>query len=274
MKTFLSRESPAASCEILSYNDFFCGAYDAIINCVGIADPNKQVSNPYESFVVTERFDNMAIEYAKANAGTRYVNFTSGAIFGTEFQNPVHEDTIAEFHPNSLVPADCYRISKLNSEAKHRFLPDLPIVDIRIFSFFSRFIDLNAGFMLSEIAKCVLEEKPFKTTASDIVRDYISPEDLFLLLSKILSANPMNVAFDARSVKETRKFEILAALHDKFNLKIETVGEGQSSSLGQKRSYYSMSSLARDVMHFNASCTSLECIEQEMTSLLKSTVSR
>jgi hypothetical protein len=87
MEDFLNREKPSATWKISSYDSFHNGNYSAIINCVGIADPKKQKSNPYESFTVTEYYDNMCIDYTRSHAATRYINFSSGAVLELNSQS-------------------------------------------------------------------------------------------------------------------------------------------------------------------------------------------
>ena len=40
-----------------------------------------------------------------------------------------------------------YALSKINSEIKHRKLKHLNIIDLRLFSFFSRFMNLKSKFL-------------------------------------------------------------------------------------------------------------------------------
>lgn len=267
--SFLESEKPKARGTVLPFDSFPSGTYDAVINCVGIADPRKQKADPYQSFVVTERFDNLALEYLRSRPETRYVNFSSGAVFGTEFPEPVTEDSTATFRPNDLRPADCYRIAKLNAEAKHRCLRDLAIVDIRVFSFFSRHIDLDAGFLLSEIVRCLLEKKPFRTNPEDIVRDYISPDDLFRLVARVLESPPMNAVVDAASAAPVRKFELLSALQKEFGLVVEVSGDTGHTVSGRKSEYYSKGAAAREKFGFSASLSSIACVLKECSQCVR-----
>jgi len=253
---------------VQSYDGFSLEEYDAIINCVGIADPRKQKADPYESFLVTERFDNLTIDYIKAHKGCRYINFSSGAVFGTEFQEPVGDNSTATFRPNALGTADCYRIAKLNAETKHRCLSDLPIVDIRVYSFFSRYIDLDAGFMLSEAARCILDGRPFRTNASEIVRDYIAPNDLFSFVSRILAGGPANAVVDMRSTRPVRKSELLESLAKNFGLVIEMMYCDIQTVSGMKSEYYSTSGQAESLFGFEPTCNALKCVGTEMEALL------
>jgi hypothetical protein len=271
VEEFLISEPIASHCEIRQYQYFGKEDYDAIVNCVGIADPNKQRNCPYEIFEATERFDILAINYIKANDKTRYINFSSGGVFGVDFSEPVSVGSVAAFYPNLLRPADYYRISKLNAEAKHRCLSEYPIVDVRIYSFFSRFIDQNAGFLLSELARCLVGKKVFRTSREDIVRDYIAPDDLFGLVMRICDSHPMNVVLDSCSAKPLRKSEMLARFERVFGLNIEIFdGNDFTTVSGTKNNYYSINDSVEKYLSFKAARTSLEGVEMEMLGLLSS----
>jgi hypothetical protein len=270
IQKFLESEKPSAYCEVMPYSAFASGSYDVIINCVGIADPKKQKDAPYESFRVTELFDNMAIEYIQSHFGIKYINFSSGAVFGTDFYEPVSEYSIAVFYPNKLVLGDYYRISKINAEAKHRCLKDFTIIDIRVFSFFSRYIDLEAGFMLAEVAKCLIQKKPFKTNKNDIIRDYISPDDLYALISSVISMKQVNIALDALSVKPVKKSELMEMFSRKFGLKVELLDTEISTVSGKKSEYFSTNNIAEKVLNIKPKQTSLEGVEWEMLAMVKS----
>lgn len=268
LNAFLEAERPDAEFEVSPFERFPDGEYDAVINCVGIADPKKQKADPCQSFVVTERFDNLALEYLLRHPDTRYINFSSGVVFGTEFPEPVTDSSKAVFSPNALGPADYYRVAKLNAEAKHRCRSDLAIVDIRVFSFFSRYIDLNAGFLLSEIVRCLLENRTFKTNPEDIVRDYISPDDLFRLVECVLEAPPVNTVVDARSAMPVRKFELLDMMKREFGLLVEVSGQTEHTVSGKKSEYYSMSRVMEIRFGFFSRHTSITGIKREISVLL------
>jgi len=268
IQQFLIPLEKARTPSVLTYEVFMSGEYEAIINCVGIADPRKQKADPYECFSVTEHFDNLALDYIKNHEGCRYINFSSGAVFGTEFHEPVGENSSAKFLPNSLGTADYYRIAKLNAEVKHRCLSDLAIVDIRVFSFFSRYIDVEAGFLLSEVACCLRDGRPFRTVSSDMFRDYVSPRDLFSLVTLILLEKPLNTVVDAYSAKPAKKSELLDLFSSCYGLIVETVEENTVTVSGLKSVYYSLNRNAYNLYAFIPDDTSVACVNSEMNELI------
>ena len=156
-------------CSIYQYKDFKSFTYDVIINCVGIADPAIREKANIDIFETTEKYDNLALRYVINNPDCLYINFSSGA---------VHSPLLAE---NNF-----YRISKLHSETKHRTLSTNHIVDIRVFNYFSRFIDINTKFLITDLIRSVKENREFLTNSSDIIRDYIHPNDLFQCINLII----------------------------------------------------------------------------------------
>lgn len=252
---------------LMDYCFFDENAYDAVINCIGIADPAKQKTAGIEMFRVTEFYDNLIISYIEENSATKYISFSSGAIYGSSFIEPVGIDSVAGYKVNSLASGDYYRISKINSEAKHRALNGFFIVDIRLFSFFSRFQDLHSSFLMTELVNCVLENKVFITNNIDIIRDYIHPEDLFLMIQAILlKKSQVNIAFDACSYAPISKFSIIEYFQKKFDLHIQITELNNTSPTGIKSVYYSNNHA--DIHGYESKRSSLETISEESENIM------
>ena len=192
-----------------AFDEFDKDSYVAIVNCVGIGDPGKLKDAASAIFRITETFDNLVLGHLERHQESLYINFSSGAVYGTDFTSPVGDDSRAVFNINPMDPGAYYGIAKLHSETKHRALKDFRIVDLRIFGYFSRFIDLDAKYMISEIVSCILHGKEFVTNPEDIVRDYIHPEDLASLVKLCIDKSDLNDAFEVASLQPARKLEIL-----------------------------------------------------------------
>jgi len=247
---------------IQTFDNFKNKKYDVIINCVGIADPGKQKDAGSEHFVITETFDNMILEYLKDHKETLYINFSSGAVYGTAFDKPVNFNSSAEIHVNEIRVNDYYRISKINSEAKHRALKEYNIVDIRLFSYFSRFIDLNSSFLMTDIIRAIINKTELLTTDVDIVRDYIDPQDLFNLIM-LVADKPFNGVLDGYSSSPVRKFEILEAFESEFGLRYQVSKTTDVlQATGSKNIYYSENRKAAESGYF-PQIKSLECLIKE-----------
>jgi hypothetical protein len=144
---------------------------------------------------------------------------SSGAIYGRGHQCPVEEESVNRVRVNHIVPEDYYGIVRLNAEAKHRAFSRLNIVDLRIFSYYSRYMDISDGYFMAELIHCVARKEEFRTNNIDMVRDYLHPEDLFCMVQSCLKFRNINDAFDLLSRLPVRKMEILKYFSKKYGLK-------------------------------------------------------
>lgn len=259
LRTIDTRSVP----RVLPFETFASGDYEAVINCVGIADPRKQKAAGIDLFLITERYDNLVLDYLESHEQTTYVNFSSGAVYGTAFETGVTEESAAVIAVNKIGPADFYRISKLNSEAKHRAMPNHKIMDLRVFSFFSRFIDLEAGFLLCEMTRCVMEHRVFHTNAVDIIRDYVSPSDLFALVELCLWDGKDNLALDVYSAKPVRKSELVELFAHEFGLETQVDETSRTTTTGNKLIYCSCNKSAENVLGYVPINRSMDSVMQE-----------
>ncbi len=204
------------------YSDLLTNSHDVVINCVGVGTQNKLKGNYSLYFTVTEKYDNLVIDYLhNMNSGALYISFSSGAVYGRGHLAPVEEDSLNAIKVNQVVSEDYYGIARLNAEAKHRSLQRFRIVDLRIFSYFSRFIDLTDSYFITDVLDAILNRKVFITDCSDMVRDYLHPEDLFSMVTKCINLLDINEAFDVCSSKPVTKTEILNYFSSKYRLEYE-----------------------------------------------------
>jgi nucleoside-diphosphate-sugar epimerase len=197
----------------LDYDD-----YDIIINCVGHGNPADIEKAGADLFFITEKYDNMAIDYLREHPSTKYIFISSGV---------VHNDY-------DIYKPNFYLMSKLNAEAKHRALLDLNIIDIRLYSFFTRFINLDAKFFMAALIKSIKTGTEFVLDESIMVRDYINPQDLTTLISICVKQNFINDALDIYSLNPVEKYEIVKYFQEKYHLKLKWVDFMNSfSSVGK-----------------------------------------
>ena len=190
---------------------------DVLINCVGAGTPSQLKADYTLWFSVLEKYDNLCLDYLQnVNPKALYVDFSSGAVYGRD-----SKDASFRINPNSLVPADYYALAKLYSEAKHRAFREYNIVDIRIFSYFSRYADLKSGYLMTDILNAILNNEVLNTSGQDMIRDYISPDDLFSLIECCMNQPRINMALDAFSKASVSKQEILTAFGERFGLRTE-----------------------------------------------------
>lgn len=251
------------------YADFLKHQCAAVINCVGVGTlKGKGAYSDY--FTVTEEYDNLVIGFLRnVSPGTLYISLSSGAVYGGEFLTAADGSTVHEIPVNHIAPEDYYAIARLNAEAKHRSLNDFNIVDLRIFSYFSRFADLNEGYFITEIIDCIVKNKVFMTDAASIVRDYVHPLDLFTMIKLCIQAGRINDVFDVCSLKPVEKNEILVYFASEYGLRYE-VQDALSgpSPTGRKTSYYSSYDKAGVIGH-KPTFTSMDTIAQESKYIIR-----
>jgi nucleoside-diphosphate-sugar epimerase len=210
--------------------------FDVIINCIGVGvNPDKLVNY----FSVTEKYDNLIIDYLQEHSDCIYINMSSGAIYGDIFLKPVDIHTTLSINPNKIKTSNLYTIAKLNSEAKHRTLFHLNIVDLRLFSFFSRFANLEEPYFMNELISCCNKATTFCTNDFYFTRDFIHPKDLFSWIEYIIMQKTINTFCDIKSRFPITKDTILKLFADIFGLRyaIQKM-ELNGNNTGNKNCYY------------------------------------
>lgn len=251
------------------YQRFTEQNYDFIINCVGLGTVSEEPHVFTSFFMVTEEFDNLILSYLIQSPRTCYINFSSGAVYGNHYLEPAQRDSLNKIRVNGISRDDYFTIAKLNSEAKHRAFENLNIIDIRVFSYFSRYIDLTGKYFMTELLSALIHKKVFYTNSEDIVRDFIHPEDLFALINKCINSKSMNTAFDAYSLKPITKMEILDHFTSVYNLKYRIDNSSTHDTLtGRKSIYYSLDHKAGE-MGYRPRYTSLETISREAACIMQ-----
>ena len=249
---------------IRKYDEFNNLTYDVVINCVGLSDPAKIETSKREILETAKTFDTLTLEYLKKIPKTKLINFSSGIVYGGQFSSAVKNTNLIDENFNDGEIKSEYVLAKVRSEIKHRMLKHLNIIDLRLFSFFSRFMDLSSKFLISEVISSIKQNKKLITNEFDLYRDYIHPKDLFLLLKKCINNNPINDVFDLYSKKPIGKFDLLDSLRDNFGLQYQVVpNSGFSSPTGFKENYYSKSRKAK-LLGYDPQYSSIETIVNEM----------
>ena len=254
--------------KLMPFSEFTDNHYDVVINCVGIGNPAKLANELESIFTITESFDTLVLEYLKIHRTTLYINFSSGAAYGTDFSAPVSVTSQARINANLITPSEFYGIAKINSEAKHRSMKDFNIVDLRVFGYFSRFINLEEKFLLSEIVTCIQSGKEFVTGAGNIVRDFVTPHDLLSLINACMTQKNINDVLDVYSSKPATKFEIIDHFARHHGLKYVVEDAFTSFSVtGSKDNYYSTNNKASTI-GYAPQFSSIAGIENEVRYIL------
>lgn len=221
--------------------------FDAILNFVGVGNPARAAAMGASIFDVTLKYDELALDYLRQHPRCRYIFLSSGAAYGSSFDEPVDKNTKAVVAINNLQPQDWYGVAKLHAECRHRSLAHLPIIDIRVFNYFSHTQDISARFLITDILRAIRDKAVLKTSPDYIVRDFIHPSDFFKLVIAVLSSPAVNKAVDCYSKAPIDKPTLLSTMQENFGLQYEvaeaTVGV---NATGSKPCYYSLNTLAAD----------------------------
>lgn len=260
--SFLDENKITENIHVCEYVQFERAAvYDVIINCIGIGNPQDLIYNPFNVFQITEQYDNKILQYLQITPTAMYINLSSGAAYGSEFETPATGNKHLSLDINNLSIKDYYGISKLNMEAKHRSLNNLKIIDLRIFGFFSAYIDLKSKFFLTDVIEHIQTGEILHTSSENIKRDYVHPEDFLRLVRYCFDENVQNDVYDVYSLKPVTKFDILDYFADEHGLKYEIKTSTENDSItGSKSNYYSVYNNALTI-GYQPYYTSLESIE-------------
>lgn len=197
-------------------------SYDMIINCVGVRKSENVNFSDY--FFVTEAYDNVVLQYLEQNPKTKYIFFSTGAVNYFKGVQDINKENYCA-------------ISKINAEAKHRSLSHLNIVDLRLYSYFTKHSNLNEPYFLNEAVLAVKENKILTTDRGDFYRNYIHPKDLYDFIISVEGNGAKNIG----SRCEIQKLTILNFLKKEYGLKWEVKNNRKNVDItGSKTMYFPM----------------------------------
>lgn len=268
---WLTRVGLVEQCTVADFSAFSTDEhFDAILNFVGVGNPAQAAAMGASIFDITLEYDEMALAYVRQHPACRYVFLSSGAAYGANFEVPADARTKAVIDINHLQPQDWYAVAKLHAECRHRSLAPLPIVDLRVFNYFSHTQDMQARFLITDIIRALQAGEVFITTPSNIVRDFIDPDHFHQLITLILAAPHMNAALDCYTKAPVEKMTLLSALKETYGLAFQiTDSPADVNATGYKRNYFSANHRAEQ-LGYKPTSTSLEIILQEFEILTRS----
>jgi len=243
--------------------------FDVIINFIGVGDPAQAAIMGASILDITCKYDTMVLEYLKTHLDCRYIFLSSGAAYGSNFSEPVDDNSQAKFPINHLDIQDLYGIAKFYSESRHRSLPELPIVDLRVFNYFSHTQNMSARFLITDIVRAIRDKTMLITSADFIMRDFLKPSDFYQLVSKVLKSNPINTSVDCFTLEPIDKLGLLHAMQEKFGLKYQIIDSASGVNATGRKPYYF--SLNKKAMQFGymPKYTSLDGVSKEIESFLR-----
>jgi nucleoside-diphosphate-sugar epimerase len=263
------RESNASQGHcVKDYSEFTAvDKYDAIINFIGVGDPAKAKSLGSSILDLTYKYDNLILSYLTKHLTCKYIFLSSGAVYGTNFDVPIGENSYSKIEINSKNISDWYCVAKLYAEFRHRAYKELPIVDLRVFNYFSPTQNMNSRFLIAEAYRAIRDGNKIETSSSNIVRDYLSPRDFFSLILAVLNAPIFNGALDCFTKSPIDKFSLLGALNKRYGLNYEILADSPSYYPDEKKCYYSLNKVAK-LYGYEPSRNSLENIFEGFDRLI------
>jgi nucleoside-diphosphate-sugar epimerase len=257
--------------KLLPYSAFPDGHYDLVINAAGPGDPAAHRSMGAAIFRITETLDNLVLDYLEHYPQTGYIYLSTGALYGADYRQPGDADSVYRLPINKLETVPAYHMAKLTAEAKHRWLSNFHIADLRIFGYFTRHIAPNSGFFLAQVAQALAEGRPFATHPTDFVRDCGAPEDLAQLIVSLAEHGVPNGCYDAVSAEPATKFEILRELEQRFHLHW-AIENGEPEPCDRPRKTTNLANASR--LGYRPAMSTLNLVVREMEHFLPSSLRR
>jgi nucleoside-diphosphate-sugar epimerase len=241
--------------------------YTAIINCVGIGS-SKAGTIDASVYHLTEKYDDVVMQYLNKNASCKYLYLSSGGVHGDVYSNAHECRDKCVFYTNDNNKLDWYGLSKLSAEIKHRANSVFSIVDLRIYGYVSEFQDRKSPFFLSEMMDCILNGDVFVTTKNEMYRDYVHPDDLHRLVCKIINHGHINCAIECSSKTHASKKEILEMMAYEFGLKYRYIELKETINKG-KIYYYPTEIKCGIELDYEPRYTSLESVKDAFLKIKK-----
>ena len=222
--------------------------YDILINFIGSGDPLKTSSMGSSIIDITQYYDDIALSYISKNNECIYFFISSGAAYGTIFDMPANEKSLAVFPINNLGSSDWYGLAKFYAECRHRAMKSLSIIDVRIFNYFSATQNMSSRYLMTDVVRSIKSNELFLTSKENIYRDFIDPDDFFNLLSKLIDAGKgNNCAVDCFSIEPLDKLNLLDKLASNFKFNYRFADQLIiGNPTGTKIHYYSENYRARE----------------------------
>jgi hypothetical protein len=186
------------------WDDWIFQRYDIIINCVGTGTPKSTAEAGNSIIETTFLVDQAVLSHMNTAKGkdTMYVYLSSG----------VADERFFDMSP--------YAVSKVATEMIHRSHADKWIIDLRIYSYLSEYIDLDSGYLITEMIKCVLEGRTFYCENKDIVRNYTGTYAISNLILNEYSGGKYNRAIASHDYGDISMTELLHIFKYRYDLDV------------------------------------------------------
>lgn len=262
--TLLANEVWPAHVSHHSLADFHAGSFDLVINAIGAGDPGRVARMGAEIFEVTRAWDQRVMSTMAPR--TRYVFLSSGAVYGSSFEQAVGIDSTLCLPVNQLGEVPPYTLCKICAEACHRCAANRAILDLRVFGYADRSISRSGSFFLAELARSIATGLPFVTPPNDMVRDYAGVHELHALIRCWLDSGGPNCALDLYTKAPVSKLKLLEVVAPRYGLKIVYSERTEGNLTGAKSVYASTFHAAAEI-GYTPTRTSTEVVLDTLDAL-------
>jgi dTDP-4-dehydrorhamnose reductase len=185
------------------WDDWIFQRYDIIINCVGTGTPKNTAEAGNSIIETTFLVDQAVLSYLNTAKGknTMYVYLSSG----------VADERFFDMSP--------YAVSKVAAEMIHRAHKDKWIIDLRIYSYLSEYIDLDSGYLITEMIKCAISGDIFEVKDKETIREYIGCKDLSFIISNLYNEAKSNFSRDISARTGGFMQDLLNLFYYRYDLK-------------------------------------------------------
>jgi nucleoside-diphosphate-sugar epimerase len=256
----------AGSREIAAISELESLDAEVLVQCAGVGDPARVGMDVLD---IEASIDAAFTSWLTAHPGACGVAFSSGAVYDTAFECPVDDATpTRDPAAEPALPGEAYAVAKARTEARHRSV-DLPIVDLRLFGYFTRLVDPSAAFLMNDLVGALRSGTVLAVGSGEIVRDYSDPADLADLVIAA-AAGGRNDAFDVVSAAPVSLSAILEHFAGRYSLGYTVRDDGGPQSVtGAKPAYYSISRRT-EALGFRPRFSAIETLDREVAAILAS----
>jgi nucleoside-diphosphate-sugar epimerase len=253
----LANEPFAAPVGVCPLGEFKAADFDLVINAIGAGDPGRVAALGAEILEITDRWDGRVLD--TMDAGTRYVFLSSGAVYEPARSEPAGGDSRLSIPLDDRAVVPPYIMAKILAEARHRHLSNRSILDLRVFAFADSTLPRDGRFFLCELARSIGSQLPFKTSATDMVRDYASRTEVAAMIRCWEAAGAGNTPLDVYTRAPARKSDILRLAQERFGIEIDYCADIAPSGTGEKP-FYASPNRAAAALGYNPARTALEVV--------------
>jgi nucleoside-diphosphate-sugar epimerase len=197
-----------------------------VINALGLGAPEKVAAAGTDILRTTLEWEERIKAMLTAAPECLYVFISSGAVYGPLTSGAANETSTTSFLVNDVDAQTAYARAKFTAETWHRTWAHKRVLDVRLFGYVSTSIDLSAKYFFSEMAAALINRQTFHTGGHDMVRDYVSSQELADLVDGASQHADINTAVDIFSARPAGKFELIDALRPMgLDVVIKPLGE-------------------------------------------------